>query len=191
MTPITETQRGILFGFSLMAIGILYLLAEVGVVLVQPEILTAAALILFAGILAAKFMRTKAIINLVAAAALSFVGLAMIIDETRIVDDQFIGVLLFCLVGAALTVGYLRNSEIWGLIIPAGISFSLALVVLLDLAAISDEMTAVALFLGFSATFFMLYHTHKGRNQFVWAKLTAVLFVSLALSYFWQPQMVG
>ncbi len=165
---------GTIFGLALVITGILYLLADFAFVSISRQVLTGRVFMLFAGALVVRFLRRPAFSNLIAAAGLSFVGCAIILDETRFVDEQFLGVLLFGLMGAAFILAYFRNSKRWALIVPAGLFFSLSLVVLLDIFDLPEGVVASSLFFGFGVTFYILYLMRGRFESLDWAKFPAL-----------------
>jgi peptidoglycan/LPS O-acetylase OafA/YrhL len=122
---------------------------------------------------------------LVLAAGLLFIGCAMLIDSTQIVDEQYIGVMFFVLPTGLFKYAYLQRPERWGLLLPAGILFTLAAMVWLDMHPAFDDGTMGSLFfLGIGSTFGVLYLTRNPKNNLAWAKIPAIVLIGFACFVF-------
>ncbi len=80
---------------------------------------------------------------------------------------------------------FIRDDSRWWALLPAGLFFTLAVMRLLDgLAWIRPELQSVVFCSGVSLTLYCLWHTHRTRIQFVWARFLAFITAVAAVTLF-------
>jgi hypothetical protein len=171
-------KNSLLAGGFLIFLGTLILLNNLDFILLRDETLVSVSFLALGGVLLLRHLQTQRMGTLIFSAILLFIGMAILIDSTGIVDSSLIGTLLFWELAALFTVGYLRNSEKWGLIIPAGILFTLGLIVLMhNQSYVNDDLAGGTFFLGLGLTFGLLYLFHHEKNKLEWARVAAIIFI--------------
>ncbi len=93
---------------------------------------------------------------------------------------------LFFIAAAAVFAHYfLEEDTYWWALLPAGIFFTLAIMMLLSaFSLIKPGLQSVVFFSGASLTFYCLWFTHRSMIQFIWARLLAFISAVIALSLF-------
>jgi len=111
------------------------------------------------------------------------------------ISDDTIGIAFFWILGGTLLTGFFHNRNNWGLIIPAGISITLGLVVLNETFYFYpfDIHTGFILFFGFALTFGILYLLNNEDRKLSWAAIPALIFLVIALmiGFFDRYSLVG
>lgn len=170
-------KNSLIVGGFLIFLGILLLLNNLDLIYLRGEMLVSVSFLALGGILLLGYLQTQRVSTLIISAIFLFIGMAILIDATGIIDNSLIGTLLFWELAALFTVGYLRNSEKWGLIIPAGILFTLGLIVLMhNQSYVNDDLAGGTFFLGLGLTFGLLYLLHR-ENKLEWARVAALILI--------------
>ncbi len=161
-------------GGFLIFLGTLLLLNNFDFIFLRDEMSVAVSFLAVSGLCLLRYLQTQRMSTLIFSAIFLFIGVAILIDATGIVDSSLIGTLLFWELAALFTVGYLRNSEKWGLIIPAGILFTLGLIVLMhNQSYVNDDLAGGTFFLGLGLTSGLLYLLHR----LEWARVAAIILI--------------
>jgi len=98
-------------------------------------------------------------------------------------DDETIGVAIFWIAGATFLGGFLSKREEWGLIIPAGVSFTLGFVVFSEIYNLNTSHVdgGFYLFLGLAITFGVLYFMSNEKRRLSWAAYPALALFFIAI----------
>ncbi|MCG8605000.1 hypothetical protein MJD09_08390 [bacterium] len=163
-------------GIAFVLVGCLNLLRTLDVIYFQEELIMGGIFLAGAGFLFTRFAQTQRVLVLILASLLAFIGSAIIIGNTYSVDDGFIAVLLMWGASSLFAYGYFRNHRKWGFIIPAGILFTIGLMVFVHIIPdLSDDFLGVLFFLGIACTFGFLYLIRDEQNKLEWAKIPALV----------------
>jgi hypothetical protein len=90
---------------------------------------------------------------------------------------------LFFLSGAAVfTSYYLQDDKKWWAILPAGVLFTLAVMMILSAFKLIDpDLQSVVFLSGVSLTLYHLWYVHRPGIRFVWARLLALIIAIMAM----------
>lgn len=172
-----ENQKTNLYiGGGLVLIGLLNLLVNMDFIYLEPEFIAATLFLTAASFLFARFRQNKQLLILIISAILTFIGSAILLEGIFDVDGGAVGVLFLWGLSALFAYGYLRNDRRWGFVIPAGILFTLGLMVLIEMMPDFDDAFLGGLFfLGIAGTFGYLYVIRDDVNKLDWAKYPALV----------------
>ena len=172
-----EKQKTNLYiGGGLVLIGLLNLLVNMDFIYLEPEFIVATLFLTAASFLFVRFRQKKQLPILIIAAILTFIGSAILLECVFDVDEGVVGVLFLWGLSALFAYGYLRNDRRWGFVIPAGILFTLGLMVLIEtMPDFDDEFLGGLFFLGIACTFGYLYVIRDDVNKLDWAKYPALI----------------
>lgn len=96
--------------------------------------------------------------------------------------DEILGSLFLYSVFAVFIFVYIKDDKKWWAIIPAGVLFSLATIVVLDVYHLVDhESEGVVILMGLSLTFFYLWQMRDERNKLDWAKYPAAILGAITV----------
>jgi hypothetical protein len=99
-------------------------------------------------------------------------------------DDLFGAVLLWISAILFLTI-FIKNNRQWWAIIPAGICFTLGMIVVINVFNfLNDSMTGAIFFLGVSCTFFSVWIQSDSLNRLGWARYPAIGCLLIAVFIF-------
>lgn len=164
-----------LWGVFLVCLGALFLLNSFGFMDIDEE--TGMAVMFFSGglvLLIAFFLFKKKLWTLILGSAGVFIGLAIFIEATRIVPEEYVGVSLFVLVALVFLSSLKSGRKNWWAIIPAGYSLSIAGHILLDLSWHSSGLLhSVIVFGGTGLIFGVIYLLKNEEHHLGWAKYPA------------------
>ncbi len=176
-----KQKNSLLVGGFLIALGTLFLLDNLDVIYLRDKILVAVIFLGSGGYLFFRHLQNRQMGTLILAAIAMFVGLTILIDETRLVNDDMIGTLFLWGVGALFAYGYFRNRQKWGLLLTAGILFTLGLIVLIEAVRFfDDDLAGGTFFLGLGLSFGLLYLIRNEKNKLDWAKVPAIILIIFA-----------
>jgi hypothetical protein len=176
-----KQKNSLLIGGFLIALGTLFLLDNLNMIYLRDAVLVAVIFIGIGGYLFFRHLQNRQMGTLILAAIAMFVGLAILIDETRIVKDDVIGALFFLGAAALFVYGYFRDRQKWGLLLTAGILVTLGAIVLIEAIRFFDnDLAAGTFFLGLGLTFGLLYLIRNENNRLEWTKVPAVVLIIFA-----------
>ncbi len=173
-------KNSLLIGGFLILLGSLILADNLGYIDLRNEMFVSPLSLGLGVYLLFRYLQNKRMATLIFSAIFLFISLSILIDSTRIINDDVTGTLFLCGVGVLFGVGYMRNPEKWGLVIPAGIFLTLGLISLLNIGAfrlIDGDLEPGTFFLGLGLTFGFLYLTRNEQNKLEWAKVPAVILI--------------
>ncbi len=109
--------------------------------------------------------------------------------ESRILVDSFIATFVLTVIALPFLVGYWRNREQWGLLIPAYVLMAVGIMVgLLEQGFLSDLMVPAYVMFAIAIPFFVVY----GRNpQQWWPLIPGGIMTIIGLSFLIAEAMVG
>jgi len=161
-------------GGLLVLIGLAYLLNNLDIIFIENEVTVSMTFLAIGAYLLFKFSKTKAMGFLIMGAISTFIGLVIWLESIPGFDDQFIGVIVLWTAAALFSYGFLKNSENWGFLIPAGVLFTTGSMVWLDMILFNDDVLGSIFFLGIGSTFGFLYLIRNEKNKLNWAKVPAL-----------------
>jgi hypothetical protein len=111
-----------------------------------------------------------------------FIGFAILVSATHILPDQIIGTAVLWLMAWVFLRIHVRKREVYWPIIPAGILFTIGLMVALEGFDLVHDATIAALInFGIAATFGYLYNIRTEQNRLGWAKYPALGFLGISI----------
>lgn len=172
------------WGVLLIALGVLFLLQSLGFLGEGIALLWALLFAAGGAVFLYVFLRNPA--NwwaVIPGFALLGLGVLITLGSTGSELVRTLGGALFMAgIGAAFGVIYLRNHEFWWAVIPAGVLFTLALVILLS-SWVEGAAVGSVFFLGLAATFSLVWLLPNPKGRMTWALIpAAVLAVIGALT---------
>jgi hypothetical protein len=124
--------------------------------------------------------------------AAMYIGFAILVDATRILPDQISGTAALWILAALFLRAHLSKRESYWPIIPAGILFTLGLMIALDGFDLIDGATIGAMInFGIAATFGYLYSTRNEQNRLEWAKYPALGFLGVSILVYFADRHYG
>ncbi len=171
-------RQQLVLGGALVGTGLLALVNNLGLLEIEAELVVSLLFLAAGGFVMSRFHRTGSVPALLVGAMLLFIGSAIFIEATGLVDDDYIAVVLFWGAAGLCGYGFLRNQEKWGWLIPAGVLFTLGTLVILDESRyLDDDLMGGTFFLGVGLTFSLLYLIRNERNRLEWAQIPALFLV--------------
>ena len=118
---------------------------------------------------------------LIPAYVLLVIGLMVMGIETRLLPDPFIPLYVLTAIALPFIVGFLRNRDNWGLLIPAYVLLAVGvMVMLIQLRVLNDLLIPAYVLLAIAAPFFVVYL----RNRSVqWPLIPGGILVVIGLSF--------
>jgi hypothetical protein len=176
-------KQGILLGSAIIAIGVLALLINLGVIAHLDNLTLGCGLLLvsflFFRIYHADRQKWWALIP---ACLCAFLGVVMVVQTFWDFAGELVGAGF--LWACTIAFGYIfsRNKQHWWAVIPAGICFTLGSVVLISgFDLLDNDFEAVVFFLGLGLTFVFLWSQRGDGIATDWAMIPAVVMIALAL----------
>jgi hypothetical protein len=124
--------------------------------------------------------------------AAMFVGFAILVDATRMLPDEIIGTAVLWIIAALFLRVHLSKRESYWPIIPAGILFSIGLMVALEGFNLIYGATIGALInFGIAGTFGYLYSVRNEQNRLEWAKYPALGFLGISILVYFSDRHYG
>lgn len=172
-------------GILLIAIGIILFLNELGYPFLEGPVWGAFVLFALSMVAFWGYFQDRAVWKIVVGTFLLFLSGTILAEHMGYIYGDYTGTLvLWCLSAAFFTVFFLKREQWWA-IIPAGVLFTLGLIVALEAGwYIDDDFIPVVLFLGISFPFWMLYFMRNDINQLGWAIWPAALLLLFAVMMF-------
>ena len=170
-------KSNLLLGGMLVLVGLAYLLNNLDIIFIENEVTVSMTFLAIGAYLFFRFVKTKAMGFLITGAIFTFIGLVIWLESIPGFDDQYIGVIVLWTAAALFGYGFLRNSENWGFLIPAGILFTIGSMVWLDMILYNDDVLGSIFFLGLGSTFGFLYLIRNERNKLDWTKVPALCLI--------------
>ena len=175
-----KAKSNLVFGSLLVLIGLAYLLNNLDIIFIESEVAVSTIFLAIGAYLLFKFSKTKAMGFLIMGAIFTFIGLVIWLESIPGFDDQFIGVIVLWTAAALFSYGFLKNSENWGFLIPAGILFTIGSMVWLEMVLYNEDVLGSVFFLGLGSTFGFLYLIRNDENRLDWAKVPALCLVAFS-----------
>lgn len=118
---------------------------------------------------------------LIPAYVLLVIGLMVMGIETRLLPDPFIPLYVLTAIALPFIVGFWRNRENWGLLIPAYVLLAVGvMVMLIQLRVLNNLLIPSYVLLAIAAPFFVVY----GRNRSVhWPLIPGGILAAIGLSF--------
>jgi hypothetical protein len=171
-----------LIGLFLILIGALFLLHTTGLFWLDEEI-TVSIVFFSAGLvfLIAYFFFKKPVWALIFGGIGVFIGSAIFINESRILPDEAIGIILFILAGLIFLTGLRQGKKNWWVLIPGGFCFVLAAHILIDMSwHIPNSYHSVVFFGGLGLIFGIIYLLRDKNYDLGWAKYPSIILFIVA-----------
>lgn len=179
-------NSGVVLGLGMVAFGVLVLFRDFfGYYFVEEDIVSA-GFVLASLFFATKYVSDKtAVWALVISAICAFVAFAVFAANNYYIEDEYIGVAALWMISGAFFIGFFRNKDAWGLLIPAGILFSVGCFLFAKTMMYwyYEEELLYILFLGFSATFGTLFFMKNETRKTGWAIIPSGIFLMLAAGF--------
>jgi len=171
-----------LIGIFLILLGVFFLLSTMGVIRWEEEF-SVAVVFFSAGIvlLLAYYLFHKKIWALILGVLGLFIGSAIYLDESRILPEESIGMILFLLVGLVFLNTLRQGKQKWWAIIPGGFCLIVAAHILLDMYWwLPDEYHGVLFFGGSGLIFGIIYFLKDAKYDLDWAKYPSIIAFIIA-----------
>lgn len=124
--------------------------------------------------------------------AAMLVGFSIIAGDMDILPGQVIGTAYLWTAASLFLRAHLNRRDSYWPLIPAGILYTVGLVITLEgFRLVRDETTAALICLGIAATFGYLYFVRNQQNKLGWAKYPATIMVSVALIVYFSGHHYG
>ena len=179
----TDRNRGLGIGIAISLIGLIAIMANLQVIRNTDHLLGAGVFWIIAFVFFQAFEKDRSRKwSLWCAILFAFFGLATIVRLLWHFPDELIG-LAFLWGGAALFGSvYAKRAKHWWAIIPAGLLFTLGVIVAIDaFRLLPDRHQGVIFFFGFGLTFVYLWSQDNAIARLTWAKYPAAVMILLAL----------
>ena len=171
-------KNSLYIGGGLILFGFFNLLSNMDVIYFEAEYVVSLVFLGIGAFLFMRFRQDQQMIVLIFAAISTFIGLAILLSTNRLIDDNWTGVLFLWGTSLLFSYGYLRNTKNWGFVIPAGVLFTIGLMVLVEmLPRHYDDLLGGLFFLGIGLTFGFLYVIRSETNKLDWAKFPAIILI--------------
>lgn len=97
--------------------------------------------------------------------------------------ENFAAFILLASIGLSFWLIYLLNREHWWAIIPGGVLFSVAVIPLLEMVKLNDDVMVSIFFLGLALTFaaIALLPTPYGRMKWAWIPASILLLIGIII----------
>jgi len=135
-----KAKSNLVYGGLLVLVGVAYLLNNLDIIFIENEVVVSMVFVAIGAYLFFTFAKTKAMGFLITGSIFTFIGLVIWLESIPGFDDQFIGVIVLWTAAALFGYGFLKNSENWGFLIPAGILFTTGSMVWLDMILYNDDV---------------------------------------------------
>ena len=175
-----KAKSNLVYGGLLVLVGVAYLLNNLDIIFIENEVVVSMVFVAIGAYLFFTFAKTKAMGFLITGSIFTFIGLVIWLESIPGFDDQFIGVIVLWTAAALFGYGFLKNSENWGFLIPAGILFTTGSMVWLDMILYNDDVLGSVFFLGLGSTFGFLYLIRSQKNKLDWAKVPALCLIAFS-----------
>ena len=112
------------------------------------------------------------------------VTFAVFIENSRIIDDDYIGVAVNWIIGATFLTVFLQNRKHWWAIIPAGVFFTVGFVVFRESSSFfwfGEINSGFYMLLGLAITFGVLYYMTNEERNLSWAAYPALGFFGVTM----------
>ena len=172
----------VLLGVFLILAGAFFLLASLTDMIVEEE-MSFAVIIFTAGIvlLVAHFVFNKKLWTLILGTVGLFIGTAIFIDESRILPNDSIGLILFVLTGLIFLSSLRFGKKNWWTIIPGGFCLVIAAHILFEMYWwIPGDYHGVVLFGGAGLIFGINYLLRDDTYKLDWAKFPSIIAFVIA-----------
>jgi len=175
-----KAKSNLVYGGLLVLVGVAYLLNNLDIIFIENEVVVSMVFVAIGAYLFFTFAKTKAMGFLITGAIFTFIGMVIWLESIPGFDDQFIGVIVLWTAAALFGYGFLKNSENWGFLIPAGVLFTIGSMVWLDMILYNDDVLGSVFFLGLGSTFGFLYLIRSQKNKLDWAKVPALCLIAFS-----------
>lgn len=107
-----------------------------------------------------------------------FIGISIFISESRYIPEGVIGGLFTFIVGTGFLTAFLKNKKNWWAVIPAGILYTITIMIVLgEYFWYVEDFIAPVFFTGTGLTFGLLYLIRNEENKLNWAKIPALILL--------------
>lgn len=166
-----ENKTSLLIGIAIIVFGILALLNNLGLLTGIDDIIGAVILFSLAYLFYRIYRKDPGKVwGLIVATFCGALALIVVVESLSIFPDEVSGTILFWSGAAVFAFLYVRDNRMWWAVIPAGILFTLGVVVLTEgFGLLNSGLEGTVLFLGFGLTFMYLYMQRNEQNKLDWA----------------------
>lgn len=171
-----------LIGIFLILLGVFFLLSTTGVIRWEEEY-SVSVVFFSVGIvlLLAYYLFQKKIWTLILGGLGLFIGSAIYLDESRILPEASIGMILFLLIGLVFLNTLRQGKQKWWAIIPGGFCLIISAHILLDMCWwLPDEYHGVLFFGGSGLIFGIVYLLKDEKYELDWAKYPSIIAFIIA-----------
>jgi len=191
-----------LWGYLLIAAGVLFLLQEMDIITNALDIIWG---VFFAGVggvfLYAYISNRSQWWTLIPGIALFGIAALILLSGLFPMYENWGGAIFLGSIGLGFWVVYVTNREMWWAVIPGGVLITLAGISVLDLfPQIDDELTGGIFFLGLGVTFALLAILPSAQGRMTWALIPAGILVVIGfliatpfvefVSYLWPVALI-
>lgn len=179
----TNQKSGLYIGAAIIVIGVLALLVNINVLDDIEELFGGALLLLGALIFYSIYNRDRTKWwPLLPGAVLAVLGVGVMLDAFLPFASDFLGAAFMYAIFAVFALVFTRDRNSWWAVIPAGITFTLGTIILIDTFDLLDsDLNGVILFLGMGLTFFYLWSLRRDIANLNWAIWPAAALLALSI----------
>jgi len=187
-------KTNLYIGGIIILIGILTLLSNTNILYGLDDLVGGAFLLLIAFVFFSIYNRDRSKWwPLLPATIFAVLGAGLMLESFFPFADDLLGAAFMFSVFAVFAFIYTREPSSWWAVIPAGVCFTLGVVILVDTLQILDsDMGGVIFFLGLGLTFYYLWSLRHERMNLNWAIWPAIVLLFLAvITYIEQVNRLG
>ena len=176
-------RQDILIGSIIILIGVLSLLSQIDFFHSLNNFVFGTLFLIAAGYFVKLYTENrKQWWRLLVACVFGFLGAGILLESFLELPGSLYGILLFLAIASSFAYVYGRDTRQWWAVIPSGISFTLATIVLLDsFEWLSSDYLGVIFLFGTGLTFLYLYAQRSEENKLQWAVFPAAVFIVLSV----------
>ena len=165
-----KNNSRIWLGAGLIIVGLLILMDQFRWIYFRDEYVVATAFSLIGLALLTGYGREKVVWKLIVGLGLLFIGSMIFLESSRILSDDYTGMLVLWMLAAAFLAVYLRDRKHWWAVIPGGILLTIGATVGLEATFWRmGHYSGSLFFLGVALTFGFLYFIRSEQNRLSWA----------------------
>ncbi|MDZ7724947.1 MAG: hypothetical protein U5R06_19590 [candidate division KSB1 bacterium] len=176
-------KQDILIGSIIILIGVFSLLSQMDFFYSLNNFIFGALFLIAAGYFIKLYAgNRKQWWRLLVACVFGFLGAGILLESFLELPGSLYGILLFLAIASSFAYVYGRDTRQWWAVIPSGISFTLATLVLLNAFEwLSSDVLGVVFLFGTGLTFLYLWAQRSKNNKLQWAVFPAAVFIVLSV----------
>ena len=179
----TRRKQDILIGSIIILIGVLSLLSRIDFFSSMSNLIFGVLFLIASGYFVKLYLDNhRQWWRLLVACIFGALGIGILFESVIEIPDGLFGVLLFVAIAFSFAFVYSRDARQWWAVIPSGISFTLATIILLDTFNLLDsDFLGVIFLFGTGLTFLYLWAQRTDEYKLNWAVYPAAVFIVLSV----------